>query len=393
MSKLKNMRITSYGFLLAGLILTSCGSSSKKEAEGNVNDKKATLEQLKKEQQELSAEITALQKELALEDTASQGAAITKLVAVTPVESSDFTHYVDLQGRIDATNISYVAPPNGQGGIVTALYVQEGQAVRKGQVLAKLDDQLIRQQIDPLRVQLTAAEDTYKRTKNLWDQGIGTYQQVLTAQTQVETLRKQIGIIQKQIALMTITAPTSGVVDEVNVRVGEAFVGATAAGPQIRIVNTGSLKIVAEVPENYLGRIGKGSNLRVTLPNIGKTFNAKVTVAGKIINPSSRTYTIEAPIPSNSDFKPNQIANVQVQDYTAPGAITIPVNTLQNDDKGKFVMVAAKEGDKLIARKRQITVGELYQDKLEVKSGLQGSEQLITEGFQNLYDGQLLATK
>ena len=125
-----------------------------------------------------------------------------------PVQQGTFTHYIDLQGRIDATNISYVAPPNGQGGVVTALYVKQGDNVRKGQTLAKLDDQLIRQQIEPLRVQLTAAEDTYRRTQNLWDQGIGTYQQVLTAQTQVENLRKQIGIIQKQVGLMTVTAPS-----------------------------------------------------------------------------------------------------------------------------------------------------------------------------------------
>jgi multidrug efflux pump subunit AcrA (membrane-fusion protein) len=171
------------------------------------------------------------------------------------------------------------------------------------------------------------------------------------------------------------------------------FVGTSMAGPQISIVNTGTLKVIAEVPENYLGRIGKGSNLRITLPNINKTINAKVTVAGKIIDPNRRTFTIEAPIPSNPDFKPNQVASVQVQDYAAPSAITIPVNTLQNDDKGKFVMIAAKEGDKLVARKRQITVGELYQDQLEVKSGLQASDQLITEGFQNLYEGQLVSVK
>jgi multidrug efflux pump subunit AcrA (membrane-fusion protein) len=158
-------------------------------------------------------------------------------------------------------------------------------------------------------------------------------------------------------------------------------------------VNTGSLKVIAEVPENYLGRVGRGSNIRITLPNINKTFTAKVNVAGKIIDPNRRTFTIEAPIPSNPDFKPNQIANVQVQDYAAPSAVTIPVNTLQNDDKGKFVMVAVNEGGKMLARKRAVTVGELYQDRLEVKSGLQASDQLITEGFQNLYDGQLLAVK
>ena len=382
-----------YGLLLAGVFLASCGSSSKKEDSGSLNDKKAKLEKLKKEQADLTAQVTSLQKEIGAQDTSSQTGAAAKLVAIAPVQNASFTHYVDLQGRIDATNISYVAPPNGQGGIVQALYVKTGDAVRKGQVLARLDDQLIRQQMDPLRVQLTAAEDTYKRTKNLFDQGIGTYQQVLTAQTQVQTLQKQIGIIQRQMALMTVTAPTSGVADQVNVRVGEMFVGATAAGPQIRIVNTGTLKVVAEVPENYLGRIGQGSNLKITLPNINKTLNAKVNVAGKIIDPNRRTFTIEAPIPSGPDLKPNQIATVQVQDYTAPTAITIPVNTLQNDDKGKFVMVAAQEGDKLIARKRPVTIGELYQDKLEVKSGLQARDQLITDGFQNLYDGQLITLK
>jgi RND family efflux transporter MFP subunit len=386
------MQKTIYGLLLTGIFLASCGNA-KKETEGDLNDKKVQLEKLKKQQQDLNAQIASLQKEVAAQDTSAANTSNAKLVAITPVQSADFTHYVDLQGRIDATNISYVAPPNGQGGIVTALYVKEGDAVRRGQTLAKLDDQLIRQQIDPLRVQLTAAEDTYKRTKNLFDQGIGTYQQVLTAQTQVETLRKQIGIIQKQVALTTVTAPSSGVADQVNVRVGEMFVGTSMAGPQISIVNTGTLKVIAEVPENYLGRIGKGSNLRITLPNINKTINAKVTVAGKIIDPNRRTFTIEAPIPSNPDFKPNQVASVQVQDYAAPSAVTIPVNTLQNDDKGKFVMVAVKEGDKLVARKRQITVGELYQDQLEVKSGLQAEDQLITEGFQNLYDGQLVAIK
>lgn len=381
---------TSFFLLLVLLFAASCGSSRKEEA-GSLNDKKAQLEALRKDQKELEAKISTLEKEvLAADPNAARG--VAKLVTVAPVASEDFTHYVDLQGKVDATNISYVAPPNGQGGIVTALLVKQGDNVRKGQVLARLDDALIRQQIEPLRVQLQTAEDTYKRTKNLWDQGIGTYQQVLTAQTQVETLRKQIGIIQKQAGLMTITAPNSGVADQVNVRVGEMFVGNTAMGPQIRIVNTGSLKIVAEVPENYLGKIGKGNKLQVSLPDVNKTFETTVNVVGQTIDPARRTFYIEAPVPTQAGMKPNQVASVRIQDYARKGAITIPVNTLQNDDKGKFVMVVAKEGDKTVARKKYIEVGELYQDKLEVKSGLSGGEQLISEGFQGLYDGQQVTT-
>lgn len=381
-----------YGLLLLTIILSACGNG-KKGGEGDLNDKKAKLEKLKQQQNELNEEIAKLQKDVVLLDTSATNTGNAKLVAIKPLATDNFSHFVDLQGRIDATNISYVAPPNGQGGIVTALYVKQGDNVRKGQVLAKLDAQMIRQQIEPLRVQLSAAEDTYRRTKNLWDQGIGTYQQVLTAQTQVESLRKQIGIIQKQINLMTVTAPSSGVADVVNVRVGEAFMGTSAAGPQIRIVNTNKLKIIADVPENYLGRIGVGSTAQISLPNINKNFEAKVNVAGKIIDPSKRTFYIEIPIPTDPDFKPNQIATVRVQDYQKAQTITIPVNTLQNDEKGKFVMVAVNEAGKLIARKRTIVVGELYQDELEVKSGLMAGDNLITEGFQNLYEGQLITTK
>ncbi|OLY91279.1 RND family efflux transporter, MFP subunit [Cnuella takakiae] len=381
---------TSIFLLLLLLVAASCGSSRKDEA-GSLNDKKAQLEQLRKEQKELAARITTLEQEVAVADpNAARG--VAKLVNVAPVASEDFTHYVDLQGKVDATNISYVAPPNGQGGIVTALLVKQGDNVRRGQVLARLDDALIRQQIEPLRVQLQTAEDTYKRTKNLWDQGIGTYQQVLTAQTQVETLRKQIGIIQQQAGLMTITAPQGGVADQVNVRVGEMFVGNTAMGPQIRIVNTGRLKIIAEVPENYLGKVSKGSKLQVSLPDVNKTFETTVNVVGQTIDPARRTFYIEAPVPTEAGMKPNQVASVRIQDYARTGAITIPVNTLQNDDKGKFVMVATKEGDKTVARKKYVEVGELYREKLEVKSGLTGGEQLIIQGFQGLYDGQQVTT-
>jgi RND family efflux transporter MFP subunit len=392
-TKLYTMQKNIYGLFIIALFAIACGNA-KKDASAEVTDKKVKLEKLKKEQTDLGQEIKTLETEIAKLDPNAAKEENAKLVSLAPIETGSFEHFIELQGRVDAQNISYVAPPNGQGGIVKALYVRQGQYVRKGQVLARLDDQLIRQQIEPLRVQLTAAEDTYRRTKNLFDQGIGTYQQVLTAQTQVETLKRNIGIIQKQASLMTVTAPSSGVADQVNVRVGEAFVGTTAAGPQIRIVNTNDLKVIADVPENYLSKISVGSNVEIILPEENnRVINAKVTVVGKVINPSGRTFQIEAKIPGNANLKPNQLAKVRIKDYGNANAITIPINTLQNDEKGKFVMLAVKEKDKLVARKRQIVAGELNGDQLEVKSGLQSGDMLIVEGFQSLYDGQLLTTE
>lgn len=192
---------------------------------------------------------------------------------------------------------------------------------------------------------------------------------------------------------MTVTAPMSGVAETVSVRVGETFTGMTANGPQISVVNTGNLKITALVPENYLGRVGVGTTLQVVLPNANnKTLTTKVNVAGKIIDPTSRSFQIEAPVPSDPSLKPNQIAIVKIRDYDAPNAITVPLNVLQNDEEGKYVMVAVKEGAKTVARKRRVQVGELYGDRLEIKSGLQSGEVIVTEGYQELYEGQALTT-
>lgn len=374
------------------VIASSCGDG-KKDKISIINDKKVQLQKLKTQQQKLNQQISTLEKEIAAADPKS-AVGSEKLVSVMPLTQQNFSHYIELQGKVDAQNISYVAPPNGQGGIVKALYVTQGQYVKKGQVLARLDDQMIRQQIEPLRVQLATAEDTYRRSKNLWDQGIGTYQQVLTAKTQMESLQKQIGVIQKQASMMIVTAPSSGVADMVNVRVGEAFVGATAAGPQIRIVNTGNLKIVAAVPENYLGRVHVGTQLQVVLPEQNnRVISAVVTVVQKVIDPNTRSFNIEARIPSDAALKPNQIAQVKILDYNAPSVIVVPLNVVQSDEKGKYVYIAEKKGNNLVASKRTIFVGESYGDGIEVKSGLNGGELLITEGYQNLYEGQIITTE
>nr|WP_294903936.1 efflux RND transporter periplasmic adaptor subunit [uncultured Lacibacter sp.] len=377
--------------IIAGfaVLLVSCGAGAK-EKKGSLGEKKATLEQLKKEQTTLATKIKTLEEEIAKLDTAAGANDRAKLIAVLPVTTEDFSHYIDLQGRIDADNISYIAPPNGQGGVVTDIYIKEGQFVKKGQLVLKMDDKILRQQIKVYETQLGLAKELYNRTKNLWDQNIGTEVQLLQAKAQVEGLERQIATANEQIKLFTVYSPVAGIADIVNIKVGELFIGANAAGFQIRIVNNSTLKAVVEVPENYMSRVRVGSPVIVAVPDMNQTYNSTVKLSSQIINPNSRTFTIEAAIPGGT-VRPNSVAAVRIKDYSAPNAVVIPVNLVQTDDKGKYVYIVEKDGKgRSVAIKKPVVVGEAYGDKIEIKSGLQAGMQLISEGYQSIYDKQVV---
>lgn len=376
--------------LLVATIVASCGNTSK-DAKAELNDKKAKLEKLKGQQEEITKEIAKLEDEIVKADPEAAKAQKAKLVTIAAIQPNEFSHFIELQGNVDAENIAYVSP-RGAGGQVKAIYVKQGQPVRKGQLLMRLENSIAGTQVEQVRSQLAYAKDLYQRQQNLWQQGIGTEVQLLTAKNNVTNLEKQLSMTREQLAFSNVYAEMSGVADQVNIKVGEMFSPASATMAGIRIVNTNDLKIVTQVPERYLGRVNVGSTLEVTLPETNQTITTKVNVVGKVIDPSSRTFYIEAKIPTGANVKPNQIAMVKIKDYADASAITIPVNTLQNDQGGKYVMVATKENGKLIARRRQVTVGELYNDQLEVKSGLQAGDTIITDGFQGLYDGQLITT-
>ncbi len=388
-------------FITATLTLASCGNKGGGDA--TLAGKKAELEKLKKEQAATDGKIKSLEKEIAALDTSAVKEDVAKLVGTVAIAPQNFSHYIDLQGRVEAEDISYISPRLG-GGQVRAVYVKRGDYVKKGQLLLKLDDAIVKQQVaaskqstETIKTQLTLAKDVYNRRNNLWKQGIGTEIELITARTNVESLEKQLAaanenikIQQEQQSGANVYSDVDGIADEVNVRVGEMFTGFAGTMPQIKIVNTSHLKIITDVPENYSSKVRLGSALLVTLPDVNKTFNATVNVSGKVIDPNSRSFRAEAKLPQDALIRPNQIAQVRILDYSAPNAIAIPVNTVATDEKGKYVYIAVMEGGKLIARKKPIVVGELYNELIEVKSGLNPGDQLINDGYQSIYDGQLL---
>jgi RND family efflux transporter MFP subunit len=381
---------TTLALLAAVLLLASCNASNKQKA-GTLGEKRAQLEKLKAEYTAIEAKMAALEGDIALLDTTSGTKDVPRLVAVDTLYRADFNHFIELNGRVDAEDISYVTP-RGMGGQVKAIFIKQGDMVKKGQTILKLDDKVVLQQMEQLKTQLAFARDIYERRKNLWNQNIGSEVELLSAKNNVVGLEKQLDLLKEQLSMTTVYAEVSGYVNSLNVRVGEVFTGVAGVTPQITIVNNSRLKVVTDVPENYASRVNRGGRMYVTVPDINRTYSSTVSFIGASINPTTRGFTTEARLPSDAALKPNQLAMVRILDYTGPNAIAIPVNVVQTDEKGKYVYVLSVENGKQLARKKPIAVGQLQGEKVEVKIGLTQGDVLITQGYQSLYDGQVITT-
>jgi membrane fusion protein, multidrug efflux system len=413
------MQRAKQSILIAIVALLAVGCGSKKNAAAELNDKKVALEKLKSEGSAKAAAIKKLQEEIAKADTANGKKGKVKLVAVSTIGSQNFNHYIDLQGVVNAENISYISP-RGMPGQVRAIYVKEGQYITKGQLVLKLDNAIVNQQVqsanqqalaasqalEGLRTQLAFAKNILVRQQNLWNQGIGTEVQLLTAKTNVQALEnslsaaqeqvkggyEQVKVAKEQLNTANVYSDVSGVVEDLNIRVGETFTGMSAMGAQIKVVNKSSLKVVTTVSENYIGRINKGSLAEVTLPDYNLTYNSSVSLISQTID-QNRGFAAEIKLPADSRIKPNQTAKVRILDYAAPNAVVIPINVIQTDEQSKYVYIMQKlSNGKFVARKIVVNIGEVYGDKVEIKTGLVGGEQLITEGYQSIYEGQTVAT-
>ena len=388
--------------LLLVMIFTACKNAGNNDSKLLV-EKKAQLQKLTAEKNKLDESIKKLQEEINLLDTNSSSQSKFTLVAVTPVAVQKFDHYIDLRGRIDAENISYISP-RGMGGQVKELFVKEGDNVKKGQLLLKLDDAIMkqsisaaRQQLEGIKTQLNFAKDVYDRQNKLWQKGIGTEVQVISAKTNVEALQnqlksaeEQVKVGQEQLNTTSVYSDVDGVAETVMVKVGELFGGMG----QIKIVNTSKLKVVANVPENYITQVKQGLPVLINVAEAGKTINSNISLIGQTIENSQRGFTAEAKIASEIFLKPNQSVVMKILDYNSPNAVVIPINTLQSDENNKYVYVMEKlSNGKTVATRKVIVLGLVYGDLVEVKSGLTGGEQLITAGYQNLYEGQVVSTE
>lgn len=377
-------KILSLTIITISLALAGCKENKLTSAE--LKKKKEELETLKKQAKDINKKIADLETAI-LKSEGKPVATTTKLVTTVSPEVEDFSHYIDIQG--EAKCEENIALTTDMGGLITKVMVTEGQQVSKGQVLATTDNSVFLKSIDEIDEQLALANTVYEKQKRLWDQKIGSQIQLLQAETNRNALEKKKQSVYAQMEKSRIKAPVNGTVDKVFIKVGEL---AAPGLPAIRVVNLNDMKVEAEIPETYAGKIKNGDVVKVEIPALdNKVIMGRVKSVSSVINTLNRSFTAIVTLNSTQGLRPNMVTKIKIKDFTAPKATVIPSRLLQQHAGMDYVMIAvADSSGKLIAKRKAITLGKSYDGKSQVVEGLDKNDHVLDEGYRDVLEGDEL---
>ena len=370
-------------------ILTSCGEEKKNSVEkvlesNNLETIRTKRAELVGQQEAIHAKIKLLDNRISELDTTKNIPLITTFTAKQEV----FNHMLELQGNVTTKNLMVITPE--YNGILTNVYVKEGQKVTKGQVLARIDDGGLGQQLAQLQIQADLAKTTFERQKRLWDQKIGSEIQYLQTKSSYESQQQAVNQLKQQLAKTTVRAPFSGTIDDIITEQG-SVVGAGQT-QLIRIVNLDNMYIETEVPERYISNVVAGKNVQVEFAVLGKTIDTKVRQASDFINPANRTFKVEIAIPNKEKtIKPNLTAKLKINDYTSENALLIPQSIISENAEGEqyvYVVKNKNANGEGVANRVIIKTGKTQGDVIEVLEGIENGVEIIKEGARSVKDGQ-----
>ena len=379
-----------FTLLILVLVLASCGGDKKKNTvesvlqSNNLENIRKKRADLVNDQQVIQSKIKQLDDAISKIDTVKNVPLITTFTAKQEV----FKHMLEIQGNVTTKNLLVITPE--YNGILTNVYVKEGQKVSKGQILAKIDDGGLSQQLSQLQIQADLGKTTFERQKRLWEQNIGSEIQYLQAKSTYESQVEAINQLKQQIAKTTVRAPFSGTIDDVITEQG-SVVGAGQT-PLIRIVNLNNMYIETDVPESYITDVTKGKHVTVEFPVLGKTIETEVRQASDYINPANRTFKVEVGIPnSDKSIKPNLTAKLKINDYTNEKALLVPQSIISENAEGEqyvYVVNNKNSNEEGTASRVIIKTGKTQGDVIEVLEGIESGTEIIQEGARSVKDGQ-----
>lgn len=377
---------------LLGLILAfvSCAQETP-EASNSTAIENSSLEELNAQKTSYTQQIEELTSKLETVNTAIAalgGSEKRALITAFATETSLFEHNIEVQANIK-TRQNVLMYPEFAGRLIK-LYVAEGQSVKKGALLAVIDDAGIQDQLEQMQLQLELAKTTFERTQRLWEQQIGSEMMFLEAQTRYKAAQKQVDQMRQQLAKTKIYAPFNGIIDEIPARLGSNL--APGVTPILRIVNLKSMYAEADVPETYLTNITKGRKATVTIPVVNQTQTTTIQQTGNFITPSNRTFRVEAALENPENLiKPNLNARLSVVDYTNPEALMVPLRVIRENASGStyvFVLSQPEPDNGYTTEKRIVELGKSKQELIEVLTGLSPGDLIVDEGVSTLVEDQ-----
>ena len=377
--------------LLVSLSLSLIQCGQKNETPLKAANLPVSLDELTVQKDRYIQQINTLTLELNQVNSAIEKLTVNEkrvLVSAIALKTSAFEHAIDIQANIKTRKNLQLYPE--LGGKLEKIIVKEGQEVKKGTLLAVIDDAGFQEQIDQMQLQLDLAKTTFERTARLWEQKIGSEMMFLEAKTRYEAQKKQLDQMKKQLAKAKIYAPFDGIIDEIFANQGSNV--APGMSPVLRIVNLKSMYVEADVPENYLTAITKGSKAVVEIPVLNLTLNTTIRQTGSFVQPSNRTFRIEAPLENaTGQIKPNLNAKLSVIDYINPNAILVPLRTIRENAEGEnyvFVLTDPEGDNNYIAKQRFVTLGKTKNEMIEITEGISENDLLVDEGVGLLVPDQ-----
>jgi len=379
-----------YTTIAIAFLFISCGGNDTNKSLDTILES-GDLKAIKSKREEVATKQKELVEQLQLIDHKIAELQPNKKIPLTTiitVKETAFNHYIELQGNVTTKNNIVIYPEFA--GILKEVNVIEGQRVKKGQVLARIDDGGLSQQLAQLNIQLELAKTTFERQQRLWDQKIGSEMQYLQAKSAYEAQQKAIIQLEEQVAKTLIKAPFNGTIDDVITHQGSVV--SPGQSQLMRIINLNNMYIETNVPESHITTVTKNKQVIIDFPILGKTINGEIRQAGNFINPANRTFKIEVAVPNmDNSIKPNLTAKLRINDYTSENAILIPQSIISENSKGQqyvYVVQDRNGTDEGTAHRVIIETGLKQGDNIEVLSGIVVGDEIIKEGARSIKDAQ-----
>jgi len=377
-----------YSILVLSLLLVACGSSENGSVSQTIES--GDLEAIRSMKTNLTNQLNGIETDLVALEAAIANLDTNEnlpLVTTFEVQPQVFNHYLDLQGNVK-TRENVLLYPEMAGTLLT-VKVKKGARVSKGQILAVIDNGGMSNQLSQLKTQAALAQTTFERQATLWEQKIGSEIQYLQSKAQAEAQANAVLQLEKVLAKAQITAPFSGVIDQVLKDPG-TVVSPGNGSEVFRLINLSNMYIEVDVPEGYLGAVTKGKKAGVYFPVLQDSVNAVVRETGNYINPNNRSFSAEIAVENpNGQIKPNLNARVHINDYTNENALLIPQSVISENAAGEqYAYVAELNNGEAIAKRHIITTGKTQGDFVEITSGISAGDLIIKEGARSVKDAQ-----